>query len=96
MLRTHVNNDIYNIYCLIHNNLSLSKISLTKNYSTKCTERKKGEHIQIRTKRRRLVFYPTIKLVSVNLYTKYEASVLYSCGDIFENMERKKRAQIQG
>ena len=26
MLRTHVNNDIYNIYCLIYNNLKLSQI----------------------------------------------------------------------
>ena len=65
-------------------------ISLTKNYSTKCMERKKSEHIQARTNRRRLVFYPTIKLVTVNLSTKYELPVLYSCGDIFEKKYREK------
>ena len=27
MLRTHVNNDIYNIYCLIHNNIQKSSFS---------------------------------------------------------------------
>ena len=46
--------------------------------------RKKSEHMQGRTNRRRLVFYPTIQLVIVNLYTKYELSVLYSCGDILD------------
>ena len=73
------------------------EISLTKNYSTKCMERKNSEHIHRKTNRRRLVFYPTIQLVIVNLYIKYELSVLYSCGDIFDkNMERKKKEQIQG
>ena len=69
------------------------EIYLTKNYSTECMERKKSEHIQARTNRRRLVLYPAIQLVIVNLYTKYELSVLYSCGDIFDEKiwrERKK------
>ena len=61
------------------------EIALTKNnMSTKCMERKKSEHIQRRTNRRKLVFYPTIQLVILNLYTKYEPSGLYSCGDIFD------------
>ena len=68
-------------------------ISLTKNYSTECMVRKESEHIQGRTNRRRLVFYPTIQLVIVNQYTKYELSVLYSCGDIFDEKygEKEKR-----
>ena len=28
--------------------------------------------------------------LSVNLYTKYELSVLYSCGDIFDEKYREK------
>ena len=38
------------------------------------------------------VIYPMIQLVVVILYTKYELSILYSCGDIFDkNVERKKK-----
>ena len=38
----------------------------------------------------KLIFYPTIQLVIVILYTKHERSMLYSCGDIFyKNVERK-------
>ena len=42
-----------------------------------------------KNKRRSLVIYPTI----VNLYTKYELSVLYSCGDIFNEKywEKEKK-----
>ena len=67
--------------------------SLTKNYSIKCMERKKSEHIQGRTNKRRLVLHPTIQLVIVNLYTKYELIVLDSCGDIFDEKygEKEKR-----
>ena len=65
-------------------------------------ERKKKEQIQRRTIRRRLVLYPTIQLVIVNLYTKYEVSILNGLTDIFdknystESMERKKSEHIQG
>ena len=69
---------------------------MTKNYSTKCMEKKKSEYIQGRTNRR-LVFYPTIQLFIVNLYTKYELPVLHSCGDIFdEKYGEKKKGKIQG
>ena len=45
----------------------------------------------------KLVIYCMIQLVAVILYTKYELSILYSCGDIFDkNMERKKKGHIQG
>ena len=56
-------------------------------------DRNKSEHIQGRTNRRRMIFYPTIRLVIVNLYTKHELSVLYSCGDIFDEKygEKEKR-----
>ena len=70
-------------------------MSLTKIHSTKCVERKKSEHIQARTNRRRLFLYLTIQLVIVNLYTKYELSVLYSCGDFFDEKYGKKKEQIQ-
>ena len=71
------------------------EISLTKNYSTKCIERKKSEHIHVqeRTNRRKLVFHPTIQFVIADLLTKYELSMLYSCGDIFDEKygEKEKR-----
>ena len=35
-------------------------------------ERKRKEQIKGRTNKRRLIFNPTIQLVVVNLYTKYE------------------------
>ena len=61
------------------------KISWTKNL-----ERKKKEQIQGRTNRRRPIFNSTIQLVVVNLYTEFEVSILYSCGDIFDEKCRKK------
>ena len=60
-------------------------ISLTKN-----RERKKKEQIYGRTNRRRPIFNSTIQLVVVNLYTKFEVSILYSCGDIFDEICREK------
>ena len=54
-------------------------------------ERKKKEQIQERTNRRMPICNPTIQLVIANLYTKFEDSILNSCGDIFdEKSERKK------
>ena len=61
------------------------KISLTKNL-----ERQKMEQIKGRTNRRRPIFNPTIQLVVVNLYTKYEVSTFHSCGDIFDEKSGKK------
>ena len=61
------------------------EISLTKNL-----ERKKKEQIQGRTNRRRPIFNPTIQLVIVNLYTKFEVSILNGCGDIFDEKSGKK------
>ena len=53
-------------------------------------ERKKIEHIQGRTNNGRPVLYPTLQLVIVNLHTKYELSMLYSCGDIFDEKYGEK------
>ena len=33
---------------------------------------------------------PTIQLVLVDLYTKYEVSILNGCGDIFDEKSGKK------
>ena len=69
------------------------EISLTKKYSTECMERKKSEHIQGRTNRRKPVLYPTIQRFIVYLYTKYNLSLCYTVVEISltKNMERKKK-----
>ena len=61
------------------------EISLTKNL-----ERKKKEQVKGKTNRRRPIFNSTIQLVVVNLYTKYEVSILNGCGDIFDEKFGKK------
>ena len=59
--------------------LKVVEISLTKNL-----ERKKKEQIKGKTNRRMPICNPTIQLVVVDLYTKYEVSILNGCGDIFD------------
>ena len=61
------------------------EISLTKNL-----ERKKKEQTYGSTNRRRPIFNPMIQLVVVNLYTKFEVSILNSCGDIFDEKSGEK------
>ena len=51
---------------------------------TKNLERKKKGQTQGRTNRRMPICNPTIQLVLVDLYTKYEVSILNGCGDIFD------------
>ena len=53
-------------------------------------ERQEKEQIQGRTNRRRPIFNSTIQLVVVNLYTKFEVSILNGCGDIFDEKSGKK------
>ena len=65
--------------------LKVVEISLTKNL-----ERKKKEQTKGRTNRRRPIFNPTIQLVVVDLYTKYEVSILKGYGDIFDKKFGKK------
>ena len=61
------------------------EISLTKNL-----ERKKIEQIKKGTNRRRPIFDSTITLVVMNQYTKFEVSMLISCGDIFDEKSGKE------
>ena len=58
---------------------------------TKSLERKKKEQIYGRTNRRRPIFIPTIQIVIVNLHTKFEVSILNSCGDIFDEKSGEKK-----
>ena len=68
------------------------EISLTKNL-----ERKKKEQTKGRTYRRMLICNPTIQLVVVDLYTKYEVSTLNGCEDIFdEKFGKKNKEQTKG
>ena len=62
--------------------LMVVEISLTKNL-----ERKKKEQTKGRTNRTMPICNPTIQLVVVDLYTKYEVSILNGCGDIFDEKE---------
>ena len=57
---------------------------------TKILERQKKEQIYGRTNRRRPIFDSMIQLVVVNLYTKFEVSILNGCGDIFDEKSGKK------
>ena len=59
---------------------------MTKNLERK----KKGQMFFKTTNRRRPIFNPTIQLVIVNLYTKFEVSILNGCGDIFDEKSGKK------
>ena len=57
---------------------------------TKILDRQKKEQILGRTNRRRPIFDSTIQLVVVNLYTKFEVSILNGCGDIFDEKSGEK------
>ena len=57
---------------------------------TKLLERQIKEQNLGRTNRRRPIFDPTIQLVVVNLYTKFEVSIFNGCGDIFDDKSGKK------
>ena len=61
------------------------EISLTKNL-----ERMKKVQIYERANRRKPIFKPTIQHVVVNLYTKFEVSILNGCGDIFDEKSGEK------
>ena len=63
----------------------------------KSGEKEKNKQTSGRTNRRRPIFSPTIQFVVVNLYTKFEVSILNGCGDVFDKkLERKKKEQIKG
>ena len=71
--------------------LTVVEISLTKNL-----ERKKKGQTQGRTNRRIPICNPTIQLVVVDLYTKYEVSVLNGCGDIFDEKVLRNYGRTDG
>ena len=56
---------------------------------TKNLERQKKEQTKGRTNRRMPICNPTIQLVVVNLYTKFEVSILNGCGDMFDEKSGK-------
>ena len=56
---------------------------------TKNLERKKKK-TSGRTNRRRPIFSPMIQFVIVSLYTRFEVSILNSCGDIFDKKSGRK------
>ena len=53
-------------------------------------ERKTKKQTQGRINRRRPIFSPMIQFVVVNLYTRFEVSILNGCGDIFDKKSGKK------
>ena len=71
--------------------LTVVEISLTKNL-----ERKKKEQTKGRTNRRMPICNPTIQLVVVDLYTKYEVSILNGCGDIFDEKVLRNYGRMDG
>ena len=60
---------------------------------TKYLERKEKEQIQERTNWGKPILSPTIQYVIVNLYTKFEVSILKGCGDIFDEKSREKEKE---
>ena len=59
-------------------------------------ERKKKEHTKGRTNRRMPICNPTIQLVIVDQYTKYEVSILNGCGDIFDDNYEITEGRTEG
>ena len=71
--------------------LTVVEISLTKNL-----ERKKKEQTKGRTNRRMPICNPTIQLVVVDLYTKFEVSILNGCEDIFDKKVLRNYERTDG
>ena len=63
---------------------------------TKNLVRKKKEQTKGRTNRRKPICNPTIQLVVVDLYTKYEVSILNGCGDIFDEKVLRNNGRTDG
>ena len=63
---------------------------------TKNLERKKKGQTQGRTNRRMPICNPTIQLVLVDLYNKYEVSILNGCGDIFDEKVLRNYGRTDG
>ena len=67
------------------------EISLTKNLERKKKEQTKGRTIGIMP-----ICNPTIQIVVVDLYTKYEVSILNGCGDIFDEKVLRNYGRTDG
>ena len=67
--------------------LKVVEISLPKNLERKKKKTNIGKNKQ---ENLRPIFNPTIQFVVVNLYTRFEVSILNSCGDIFDEKSGKK------
>ena len=65
-------------------------------FDKKSGEKEKKKQIYGRTYRKMPILNPTIQLVVVNLYTKFEVSILNGCGDIFDEKSgvKEKRTNI--
>ena len=63
---------------------------------TKNLERKKKEQTKGRTNRREPICNPTIQLDVMDLYTKYEVSILNGCGDIFDEKVLRNYGRTDG
>ena len=63
---------------------------------TKKLERKKKGQTQGKTNRRMPICNPTIQLVVVDLYTKFEVSILNGCGDIFDEKVLRNYERMDG
>ena len=76
-------------------NLKLLSFTVVEISFTKNLERKKKGQTQGRTNRLPIC-NPTIQLVVVNLYTKYEVSILNRCGDIFDEKVLRNYGRTDG
>ena len=63
---------------------------------TKNLERRKKGQTQGRTNRRMPICNPTIQLVVMDMYTKYEVSILNGCGDIFDEKVLRNYGRTDG
>ena len=72
-------------------NLTIPRFSTSKAYGWYLRRKMYRERkIQGKTNRRMSIFNPMLKLVVVNLYTKFEVSILNGCGDICDETSGEK------
>ena len=89
--RTNKRRPIFNptIQLVVMNLYTKYKVSIFNScgdiFDEKFGNKEKGtNNFKGRTNRRIPICNPTIQLVIVDLYTKYEVSILNDCGDIFD------------
>ena len=77
-------------------NLKLLSLMVGEIFLTKNLERKKKEQKQRTANKKMPICNPTIQLVLVNLFTKYEVSILNGCGDIFDEKVLRNYGRTDG